>query len=237
MVEDEDGKIRRNLVAVSAVILLLAWLDVPIAAVAARLLGERPDSPSIVLPPWKVWLAAAALLGYCVVRYGYSDEAAKGSKALNQRVQGLSDAKLQKHYRRLGYQIERRSLPAGPMRDKIDSAIAEAASGRGRSDKYEGVELKALVELETPWSPGGPGREKLDIKLAFGGEDVHGPTAIKIKLTYSVPSPRAWFWSVAARVEASIFSKGAVAHAWPIGLAIAAAAVLVWKLGRALWSI
>lgn len=68
ILEDEDTKIRRNLVMVSSAILVSAWLHIPLLGVWDKLFQvSKPDD-------WKVWVVEFALLIYLGLRYRFSDE-------------------------------------------------------------------------------------------------------------------------------------------------------------------
>lgn len=80
---DDDDKIRRNLMVISAAIIGVAWFDVSLPDVLDRLLSPKtPARPSEV----KVWLAAAALLGYMSWRYRWSDEVEKAMTLYSESV-------------------------------------------------------------------------------------------------------------------------------------------------------
>ncbi|QRF60239.1 hypothetical protein [Variovorax paradoxus] len=232
MVEDEDAKVRRNLVAVSSVILLLAWLDVPLSAIAGRLLGEKPESATFVLPAWKVWLAGLVLLNYCLVRYLYSDEAEKGRSALAIAQQARFAELLERHIARLGRAIERRALPPGAFRDSINSFIEQVGRNRGRSDDFRTARIHAKLSRASGGPPALGLDHNLSIVLSFDRD--LGANATRSVTRYSMSPRLNWWMNRRAEVEAAVLSKGAVAHAWPLGIAGVAVAVILWKLGRAI---
>lgn len=71
MPEDEDTKIRRNLVVVSMLILLAVWLRAPLEGLAEALFKVKPVAENFA---WRVWLAAGAMLLYFGLRFRFSDE-------------------------------------------------------------------------------------------------------------------------------------------------------------------
>lgn len=68
--EDEDSKVRRNLVMVSSTILLAAWLGIPIS----RLLEKALPGSGVTQEPWRFWVAEFAVLIYLAVRYRFAEE-------------------------------------------------------------------------------------------------------------------------------------------------------------------
>jgi len=75
--DDENDKIRRNLVVASAIIIGTAWLNLSIPDLLERFFSVKSE-PSVNLAAWKVWLATLAVLSYLAWRYRWSDEFTKG---------------------------------------------------------------------------------------------------------------------------------------------------------------
>ncbi len=66
MVEDDDDKVRRNLVVMSTAILLVAFLDVPVQALLAKSVSSDWQ-PSLA----RGWLAACVVLFYMALRFRF----------------------------------------------------------------------------------------------------------------------------------------------------------------------
>lgn len=69
MIDDEDGKVRRNLVVFSALVCAVTFLGVQPLELIQDLLKIKEASK--VVSPWKVWLIGLLLLTYLWVRYHY----------------------------------------------------------------------------------------------------------------------------------------------------------------------
>ncbi|QOF76078.1 hypothetical protein [Variovorax sp. 38R] len=69
--DDEDSKIRRNLVAACMLILLAGWLRAPLDVLSEQLLKLKPVGPDFA---WRVWIAAGAALVYFALRFRFSSE-------------------------------------------------------------------------------------------------------------------------------------------------------------------
>lgn len=96
MIDDEDGKIRRNLVFASSAILIAAWLGVP----GTTLLGSFAASLANT-PPWKLTALGFALIGYLSYRYRFSEEGASLSRKLEQEVEAIANARMNAELTRL----------------------------------------------------------------------------------------------------------------------------------------
>lgn len=75
--DDTDDKARRNLLLVSTLVLLGAWLNVPDKGIVKRILG---DEISGSVNTSRVWVAIALLLVYLVHRYWHSSECVEARK-------------------------------------------------------------------------------------------------------------------------------------------------------------
>ena len=73
ILEDEDSKIRRNLVLVSGAILCSSWLGIQLTVFLEKLLPAGTQVPD----NWKFWVVELALLIYLGIRYRFSDEGSK----------------------------------------------------------------------------------------------------------------------------------------------------------------
>lgn len=69
--DDEDSKVRRNLVVASMVILLAVWLRAPLEGMAEALFRVKPTGADFV---WRVWAASGVALIYFALRYRFSPD-------------------------------------------------------------------------------------------------------------------------------------------------------------------
>jgi hypothetical protein len=68
-VEDGDDKIRRNLLVVSATVIVIWWLQLSPGELAERVVGVK-GGPGV--SAWRIWAAALALLTYLALRYRFN---------------------------------------------------------------------------------------------------------------------------------------------------------------------
>lgn len=69
--DDTEDKIRRNLVAFSSIVILGAWLDIPLKAIADKALTSGALDQ---VTPWRVWVAVVAVQAYLILRFRFSAE-------------------------------------------------------------------------------------------------------------------------------------------------------------------
>ena len=107
MVDDEDSKVRRNLVMACSVVWLLSWLEIPEGAISAQLFGYD----SIRISEHKTLWAGAVLLIYLILRFRFSDEAIKSHDFLKQQQKLKAESIIKRYVRlqlfmftRFGYQ-------------------------------------------------------------------------------------------------------------------------------------
>lgn len=69
--DDDDSKIRRNLVVYSALVLTLAWLELPLGMILELVLPEGFSRP----PDYKLWTLGFVILAYLGIRFSFAAEA------------------------------------------------------------------------------------------------------------------------------------------------------------------
>lgn len=69
--DDEDSKVRRNLVLACTLVVLAWWLGIPFDKVSDRFLGFAPSAKTF---EWRVWFAAALALIYFALRFRFSED-------------------------------------------------------------------------------------------------------------------------------------------------------------------
>jgi hypothetical protein len=74
MLDDDEQKIRRNLVVFSVAIILVAWFDIPITSLASSILRTNGSTPPVHISSLKAWWAALAILSYLAFRFRFTSE-------------------------------------------------------------------------------------------------------------------------------------------------------------------
>lgn len=83
--DDDDAKIRRNLVVTSMLVLALIFLGVGVDDVLKKVIGTDV-APKV--HAWRAWLVVVLVLVYQVMRYRFSDEYVEAFDALKVEWQG-----------------------------------------------------------------------------------------------------------------------------------------------------
>ena len=72
MIDDDNDKVRRNLVVASSIVIIFAWLGVSEAVLVEKLIGNQ-----LALINWKVSVLFIAILTYLSMRYRFADSTKK----------------------------------------------------------------------------------------------------------------------------------------------------------------
>jgi len=224
---DDDDKVRRNLVVASSVTVLLAWLEVPLVAVADRLFGTKADgyAPS----GWRVWLGALAVLLYLGLRFRFSHEVEQGIKDLQEASQIRYRILYLRNLRDLEVQIKKGDLPPGPFRDEVEGQIQQ---GRRYPHMAKGHDdLRPRIKFDTLNSEDiGAAKVQIPVTLMWDIPGQFEPNVMHSTLEYEIPHGTSRRLRRRAFVYALIYSRGSMVLLWPIGLAGLAAGILMWKL-------
>ncbi|MFZ3221133.1 MAG: hypothetical protein WA174_13940 [Rhodoferax sp.] len=74
MDESDDSKIRRNLVVFSTLMLLVAWMQIPVGEISAGLLKLDKLEKPLHLSQFRLWIACFSALLYLTLRYRFTKE-------------------------------------------------------------------------------------------------------------------------------------------------------------------
>jgi len=225
-VDDSKDKIRRNLVTVSAVILLLAWLDLPLNLIAERVIGVGGSMP-IRLSAAKIWSASLILLLYLGWRFKHSSEAKEARVLLVGAARVRSERLLARLLKRDIAKFNRTAIERRRLRGSLDTAVESQRKGS----------VSELLEA----------RPELNFEGLFDPEE--NPRRLRLGITWHLPEGRRivstgplvefylnWFDRVVTSgyglVVASINTNQGLEVVWPGVLWFAACSVVGWKLVR-----
>jgi hypothetical protein len=219
--DDDDTKIRRNLVVFSAAVLLLAWLEIPFSSLLGNLVGSGQAHPD----DWRLWSAGLGVLVYLGSRYSFSAEGSRYAGALR----GQYDLLLQRTvFWLIRWQatthIRRGIVPsayAGEFVEYIQKEIRRNGSPQGVDESSLAIGIygedarpwrfEASFNTVAPAVPGTP-REGRQTRA-----QVDIPKRYRIALTTWT---RCW-WVV--------YSQESVRHFFPAILGLAAASLLTLR--------
>lgn len=229
---DEDDKVRRNLVAFSAAVLLLAWLEIPLSAVTEKLVGaaHRP------LDPLRAWTAGAVVLFYLAVRFHFSGGGKTAFQELSKLWQMLVHWDLEARMEQVSRQDVHPHWWSAPLDDVLEHADAKlAASGyAGKRDRHFQLQ-RDTSQNEARWTFAG----RAKVEVAYWNSAMVPPTHILShaeELDYKLPMWLRVLVSAKALWGSWLYSEQAVAWMFPVWLALAASAIVGYRLGQIAFS-
>ncbi|MES2973276.1 MAG: hypothetical protein V4757_06690 [Pseudomonadota bacterium] len=214
--DDEDDKIRRNLVVVSATILIAAFLEVPQSALLSTLVGKEGSS----IPQWKFWAVGCALLAYLGARYRFSHEGQKMVRALvvsnEQSMSEMRDAFLTK--------ILQRHIDTGVIHPGLEMFAAFVESARKM--RGDGAAVRVMPEFTDLKIPSAKAKGTLRF-LSRGGDEIGQVPFVNIPVSTS--RFKLYWLVVRANWNGLIYSEAGVRNLFPILFGISAASLLAWR--------
>lgn len=236
MVEDEDSKIRRNLIALCSVIVVLAWLRVPLDLVGERLLGVSTKS-GFSLSAKRVWLAAFVLLAYFALRYRFCDEHQEGMKTIRTEYAVVERRILKRWltwelacFSRFGWKTPLLGNPVEAIMDVRHARVADQSSSRyvriSLNDAALGGYSKAGIYVPSTRR----GQAHLNYFARIDGADVPMPQE---KVEFELTTFKRLMLSCATAVWLSGYSKASTSLLTPWALAVIAAVLTL----RRLWQV
>ncbi|KQP20563.1 hypothetical protein [Pseudorhodoferax sp. Leaf267] len=232
--DDEDTKARRNFIAVSTVILLVWWLQLPAQSIFEKLLGLRDVSTAF---EWRVWVATSAALLYFALRFRFSGSHETSVEEMRKEAARLRNL----HFRRwmsiesfvlrkwkytppvikaalrdsLHFEILFKELGTAKRHIKVRRAIV-AYSDDGRDERA--------------WGPGTQiAKVDLDVMKPNGGGTVTTETVIRCPMP---PVVRHFLNSTVACFLLT-YAKASLAIFYPWIAGICAASVCAWRTWQA----
>lgn len=237
--DDEDSKIRRNLVAACGIVLSLAWLDIPFDTVASRILGEHPKD--FVLPPWKAWIAILAVLAYLLVRFRFSVDLENGEQDIEAVRAKTYQILYKRHLKRMATLMQKGKSESVPQLASIASEMSQIYA-----DELEEKGWPRRIEMDLDWDDDGGTASKFSARES-GANPIRvgwiwspvGYRGLDAKShVFKVEFSKWTQWKIRglSAARAHLYSRGALAIQWPTILAGFAIAVIFWKLAHALMS-
>lgn len=223
MFDDDDAKRRRNLVAYSVAVCLTAVLGIDISAMLESFIKARPDTE-----PWRLLAAGLAVLGYLTWRFAVrSRDDTKDKPSDRQLVTGLVSERLQLiqgHWLEKTYGHKTIDLAACKISRWFVRNWARKIADSIKNSDAAPISI-SIQDVGT--SDMGATAVFMTVRadLADGGT---AETA-QVRMAFSEVGPITYVWVVRAWASALFASKQTVDVFLPYWLALAAAAVLIWK--------
>jgi hypothetical protein len=217
--EDTGEKIRRNLVVFSALILLAAWMRVPLAAVADKaLIGLHADNN-------RAWIAVVVVHIYLMWRYRFAHETVEATKALAREhwvQQRRYVDRILKHEAEL---FVRTGAPSAVLGDALITFVASHFFPRQSGERVDLTYLSVRVQVRDDAVPGysGSGMARVVASSNNWKDREVG------EVLYSISSP-SWFEAfVLGGLRALFYSHSSAELLFPVTLGIVALGVAVAK--------
>jgi hypothetical protein len=229
--EDEDGKVRRNLVAFSAGVLLLAWLRIPTSAVFQKLGAQANWQPD----PVRLWLAVSFVLFYLAVRFHFSGGGARAYKTLEETYQGV----LEKRTGQLIVAEGSRDSPHSWWEPSLTDILASAEEGFKSQKTGEfpaGLERTLAVSIADAYGRRTPKKleDEVKIEVTWVNRAMVPPTHVWTYASaarYRLPTVRRLLLRAQALWLSWFFSEAALALMAPVWLSLAASFLIGFRLG------
>lgn len=230
--DDDDTKARRNLLAFSAVILLLAWLRLPLVDIADKV-GGATAAARLGKEPARLWTATAAILLYLAVRFHFFGGGREAFKKLTEKYNNLVHWDLDARMK------AQSNTPDGTWWLSLPSVIDRA---REKLAAYPysgqpGVVFRFQQDTgtnEARWVF--TGRATVTIMYV---NDMNPPGVIfahNDDIEYSVPLTSRFRIGARAFWLSWLFSEEAIAWMFPVWLALGAAGIVGFRLGQLAFS-
>lgn len=219
---DDDEKVRRNLVAFSAAVVLLAWLGIPFSAIAEKLVGVAHPA----LNPLRTWTAGGAVLLYLAMRFHFTGGGKTAFDALTKlwwsNVHWQLDALMKREASAVSHQSWWTPSIAQAMNRAEDVFSKHGYSG----EPLRTLQFRQDTSVnEARWTFVGGATMRVD----FLNRNMSPPSIITHyteDLRYKIPVGTAARVSARALWGTWLYSEEAVAWMFPIWLALAASGSL-----------
>lgn len=229
---DDDDKVRRNLVVASSIILLAAWLGMPLAAVAERMLGISAGSPATFsLNPNRFWSATLFVILYFFLRYRFSGEARRAVRAFRRERRLILKHKISNTVSRLVATFSR----TGKDSDVFNNQLSVIAKERAESMSRNGSPVDAGL---SQW-----GSPKVAVTSVVFTEQYAGnsglyfewsvprqSSAAGVSVAFDISGARRVWLNFASTIQALGYSRASIQYVVPVLLSVLAGIFVAWRL-------
>lgn len=225
MIEDDNEKIRRNLVFASSLIIILFWLGVGENILIEKLIGNQ-----IVLTNWKVSTLLIAILVYLSLRYRFAETTQKDFGRLLGEWNAILSANVDRRIRHLFKNFTKTQRDTEVFTPKlsayVNDQITDTAFGEGKNWKLFLLEQTSIHPKDN-WS----GELKMAIELR-SSDGYISKRAGGNSIEYSLNGYGRYFILTVSSLRLAAYTKGAIDFIAPILLAIIAFLILIARLIR-----
>lgn len=238
--DDEDSKIRRNLVVASTLVVLAWWLRLPLDKLSEKMFGVS-SAPGL---EWRVWLAAIVVLLYLLHRFRFAGEAAGAFVQWRNSRSNLRQELIQRHFEKRMATYTKNGLPfhevGEPLKQRVNEILSELAARQGVEPGHLIVDKFILKPIQH----GSLTKAGLNVKPSKRVGSMHCDLAVRsatsllppkaFVLNYELSKQRYSWIQCKLFLRTGTYSPAATALVLPYVLAVVALALAAWKLFRAL---
>lgn len=223
MIEDDDDKIRRNLVLVSSFILICGWLGISEISFIEKFISQ-----SVPLSSWKVASLFLVIVLYLSLRFRFADGTKKDYGRLIGEWNAIRISNVDKRIKNLLKTFTKSHKDSNVFTPKLSAYFKEQATDSvisNRSD-WNLISLEATrVEAKDAWSG------EVRMAIALGTND--GYTSSRAggnSISYSFVGFERYRVLALSALKLVTYTKGAIDFIAPIVLAVLAVLFLTYKL-------
>jgi len=225
MIDDDNDKVRRNLVVASSIVIIFAWLGVSEAVLVEKLIGNQ-----LALINWKVSVLFIAILTYLSMRYRFADSTKKEYGRLLSEWNAILANNIEKRIHQLFriFTKKRQDIDifSPKLSDYVNSQITDTAFGE-RRDWHLILLQNTSIQPKDSWSG------ELGVAIDLG--DADGYTSKRVggnKIEYSFQGYERIRLVAISSMRLVTYTKGAIDFIAPILLTISSFIILFLRLAK-----
>jgi len=236
-VDDDDSKVRRNVVVASALVCLVTWLKLPVAALASRFLTQAgtaatPGTGLPALDSQRIWLAVLIALVYLGMRYRFSADGKSGWQALAvdwaNALESLSRAMLKRaawRHTRFGWESR---LFKDSLRDITRRWNTEAQEHQGEPKVTDVMRPRLVIQAFTFDREKYGGRASIAPSWDFDDAPSRKHTGGLYEVEFT--GWRKQWLRLVAGLRLVLYSSASIQHLAPFALLLVAIGISAWKV-------
>lgn len=231
MDDDTDAKIRRNLVVFSTLIVLVAWLQIPVGEIAVGLLKLDKLEKPLQLSQFRLWVACFAVLLYMALRYRFTEEWGQFSREMYGINLNLQRALVQKTLDTALRRFHKTGKDSPLFHNHIEQLASKVIRSQPEHERLEaknrplGV-VKERLHPRSEWE----GEAKLEFTRYVNTKGAKNNVVYIEKVAFEIPERKQMEIKVVAFARSLFYSKFSVHYLVPFALAVAALTVVLYKL-------
>ena len=209
MLDDDDKKVRRNLVLYSTIIIGAWFLGISIQSLAKEFLPSETSLTEI--PVYKITLIQIAVQTYLFLRYRFSEYAKNEFNDFEKEIEGLFQIKTEKYVRRKirRFRAYLTDTTFNPTLQEYVKDEEENRSGFGKNNKLVSMQIDQIA-FKTSWS--GDIKIYKELKTEDGGDISRTGGNV---LQFALGKPHQFYIRAKSIVHVIMYTSGATNYIFP----------------------